>query len=85
MEWTWTCGDPGMKSSRSKEVAPKVDNNKNRELSKREVLDNKMLERELVAQRGSNPFSVSSDYVKDIMNQDTFLRGMNSSTLDKTA
>jgi hypothetical protein len=46
--------------------------------SKREELDNKMADRELVLQRGSNPFLQQSSYVNDIVVRDMFLKPVNT-------
>lgn len=46
--------------------------------SKREELDNKMADRELVLQRGANPFLQQSSYVNDIVVRDMFLKPVNT-------
>ena len=48
----------------------------------REELDNKMSNRELIFQRGTNPFMNSSTYVNDIVARDIFLKPKNT-TFDK--
>ena len=48
----------------------------------REDLDNKMSNRELIFQRGTNPFMNSSTYVNDIVARDIFLKPKNT-TFDK--
>lgn len=52
--------------------------NSNSNNSKREELDNKMADRELVLQRGSNPFLQQSSYVNDIVVRDMFLKPVNT-------
>jgi hypothetical protein len=48
--------------------------------NKREELDNRVADRELVQQRGSNPFLTSqSTYVNDIVVRDMFLKPINTS------
>lgn len=48
--------------------------------SKREELDNRVAGRELVQQRGANPFlSSQSSYVNDIVVRDMFLKPINTS------
>ena len=52
--------------------------------NKREDLDFKMADRELVQQRGANPFLTSqSSYVNDIVARDMFLKPINT-TQDKS-
>jgi hypothetical protein len=48
----------------------------------REDLDDKISNRELIFQRGTNPFLQSSSYVKDIVARDIFLKPKNT-TFDK--
>jgi hypothetical protein len=50
--------------------------------SKREILDNKIADRELVQQKGFNPFLNESNYVQDISNSDMYLKPMNT-TLER--
>ena len=50
--------------------------------SKRETLDNKIANRELVQQKGFNPFLNESNYVQDISNSDMYLKPMNT-TLER--
>ena len=48
--------------------------------NKREELDNRVADRELVQQRGANPFlSSQSSYVNDIVVRDMFLKPINTS------
>ena len=47
--------------------------------SKREALDNKIADRELVQQKGFNPFLNESNYVQDISNSDMYLKPVNTS------
>jgi hypothetical protein len=46
--------------------------------SKRESLDNKISDRELVSQRGTNPFSMQTSYVNDVVTRDMFLKPINT-------
>ena len=46
--------------------------------NRREDLDNKMADRELVLQRGANPFLQQSSYVNDIVVRDMFLKPINT-------
>lgn len=50
--------------------------------SKREILDNKIADRELVQQKGFNPFLNESNYVQDISNSDMYLKPINT-TLER--
>ena len=50
--------------------------------SKREALDNKIADRELVQQKGFNPFLNESNYVQDISNSDMYLKPINT-TLER--
>ena len=47
--------------------------------NRREDLDDKIANREMIFQRGINPFAINSDYVKDVVAQDTFLKPVNTS------
>jgi hypothetical protein len=49
--------------------------------NKREELDDKLSSRELIFQRGTNPF-LQTNYIDDVINHDTFLKPVNT-TLDK--
>jgi hypothetical protein len=46
-------------------------------ISKREELDTKLSNRELVFQRGTNPFSTNS-YVNDVITRDIYLKPINT-------
>ena len=46
--------------------------------NKREALDDKIANRELVQQKGFNPFLSDSNYVQDISNSDMFLKPINT-------
>jgi hypothetical protein len=46
--------------------------------NKREDLDNKMADRELVLQRGANPFLQQSSYLDDVVVRDMFLKPVNT-------
>ena len=50
--------------------------------NKREALDNKIADRELVQQKGFNPFLSESNYVQDISNSDMYLKPVNT-TLER--
>lgn len=50
--------------------------------NKREDLDSKIADRELVQQKGFNPFLNESNYVEDISNSDMFLKPINT-TLER--
>lgn len=50
--------------------------------NKREALDDKIANRELVQQKGFNPFLNESNYVQDISNSDMFLKPINT-TLER--
>jgi hypothetical protein len=47
-------------------------------ITRREYIDNKMSDREMISQRGVNPF-FQTNYVNDIMNRDMFLKPINTS------
>jgi len=47
--------------------------------NKREENNNKMLEREMMAQTNQNPFLLKNDYLDDLSVQDEFLKPRNSS------
>jgi hypothetical protein len=50
--------------------------------NKREALDDKIANRELVQQKGFNPFLNESNYVQDISNSDMYLKPVNT-TLER--
>jgi len=50
--------------------------------NKREALDDKISDRELVQQKGFNPFLSDSNYVQDISNSDMYLKPVNT-TLER--
>jgi hypothetical protein len=47
--------------------------------NKREELDTKIADRELVQQRGFNPFLSENNYIDDVSMRDKFLKPMNTS------
>jgi hypothetical protein len=49
--------------------------------SKREQIDDKMSDREMIAQRGVNPF-MQSNYVTDVTARDMFLKPVNTNSHD---
>ena len=53
-------------------------NSLNSASNKREALDNKMSDRELISQRGTNPFSAQTSYVNDVVTRDMFLKPINT-------
>lgn len=61
---------------------PKFSRNENPTGNRREDLDNKMSDRELLFQRGTNPFLQTTNYVNDIVARDTYLKPQNTS-IDK--
>ena len=48
--------------------------------NKREELDNKISDRELLFQRGTNPFLQNTNYVNDVINRDNYLKPKNTTT-----
>jgi hypothetical protein len=48
--------------------------------NKREELDTKIADRQLVQQRGFNPFLGENDYVNDVTVRDQFLKPMNTTS-----
>lgn len=46
--------------------------------SKKDMFNQKMNQRELVGRSGHNPFLTNNNYLKDLENQDEFLRPQNS-------
>lgn len=92
--WKWTLGIPYYQSARpekQKETHVTEINTQQSAISqsfiegfettnKREELDNRVADRELVQQRGANPFLASqSSYVNDIIVRDMFLKPINTS------
>jgi len=49
-----------------------------KQTNKREILDSKIADRELVQQRGANPFLNETNYVQDISVSDMFLKPVNT-------
>lgn len=52
--------------------------NENPSGNRREYLDNKISDREMLFQRGTNPFLQTTDYVKDVVARDMFLKPRNT-------
>jgi hypothetical protein len=52
--------------------------NDNASVKMREELDDKISSRELIFQRGTNPFLQTTNYVNDIIARDTFLKPKNT-------
>lgn len=52
--------------------------NENSSGNRREYLDNKISDREMLFQRGTNPFLQTTDYVKDVVARDMFLKPRNT-------
>ena len=46
--------------------------------SKRESIANRINEREMVVQRGCNPFLSQNNYINDLMNQEKYIRQNNN-------
>ena len=46
--------------------------------NRRETLDNKMSDRQMIPQRGVNPFLQQTSYVNDIVTRDMFLKPLNT-------
>jgi hypothetical protein len=46
--------------------------------NKREHIDNKISDREMISQRGTNPFSNQTSYVNDVVTRDMFLKPINT-------
>ena len=74
IKWTWSNGDTFYKSSR-KEIHQS--NSFQTIIRTREDLDNKISEREMIAQRGVNPF-LKTNYVNDVVTRDKFLKPINT-------
>lgn len=94
--WKWTLGIPYYQSARSEKqvdseiCVQELDTQQSainqsfvegfEPTNKREELDNRAADRELVQQRGANPFLTSqSTYVNDIIVRDMFLKPINTS------
>jgi hypothetical protein len=54
------------------------------EINRREDIDEKMSERSMLAQCGTNPFLNNNNYVQDVVTRDMFLKPMNTSTAEKS-
>lgn len=94
--WKWTLGIPYYQSARPEKrqeietPVTEIDTQQSaisqsfieefETTNKREELDNRVADRELVQQRGANPFLTSqSSYVNDIIVRDMFLKPINTS------
>jgi len=78
MEWKWSNGEQMLKTNRTF-----VLNNIQEKDNLREKSNIRLGKREAMIQRSINPFLASSDYVKDVLIHDTFLRPKDSNA--KTA
>lgn len=89
-EWKWSIGEAYYKSARPPKIEIKQeDTQKNaivqslsdaeefRNVNRREILDDKMSDRERIGQIGSNPF-LQSSYVNDVVVRDMFLKPINT-------
>jgi hypothetical protein len=47
-------------------------------ISKKEAIMNKMNERDMISQRGCNPFLSQNNYINDLMNQEKYIRQNNN-------
>jgi hypothetical protein len=76
LAFTGTCTDDSFASINS-------DNNyendyTNNSQNNREHIDNKISDREMISQRGTNPFSNQTSYVNDVVTRDMFLKPINT-------
>jgi hypothetical protein len=88
-EWKWSIGEAYYKSARRSKIVEikEEDTQKNaivqslseefRNVNRREILDDKMADREMLGQIGSNPF-LQSSYVNDVVVRDMFLKPINT-------
>jgi hypothetical protein len=93
-EWKWSIGEAYYKSARKpKQLTPTIeeydtqqsaiqqslnDDQFTSSSNRRETLDNKMSDREMIGQRGANPFLQQSSYVNDVVVRDMFLKPINT-------
>jgi hypothetical protein len=74
IKWKWSDGSLNEKSIRNKDDSLPS----NITCNKRELQNEKMNERMLVTTASINPFMANNDYIKDLENQDNFLKPQDS-------
>lgn len=91
-EWKWSIGEAYYKSARRPKIVEikEEDTQQNaivqslsepddfRSINRREILDDKIADREMMGQIGSNPFLHQSSYVNDVVIRDMFLKPINT-------
>lgn len=90
--WKWSNGDTQCKSARLKKyqnqssydsqinaINQSLEGYEEQEIneSRREYIDEKLSDREMIAQRGGNPFFQNS-YVNDVVTRDMYLKPINT-------
>mgnify|MGYP001024988701 FL=1 len=74
IKWKWSDGSLNEKSIRNNDNSIPYNTTSN----KRELQNEKINERMLVTTASINPFMANNDYIKDLENQDNFLKPQNS-------
>ncbi len=85
-KWTLTTNELYEKSPRRKNVSDpfcRTDMFIREEINRREDIDERMSERSMLAQCGTNPFLNNNNYVQDVVTRDMFLKPINTSTGEK--
>lgn len=92
-EWKWSIGEAYYKSARRPKVEIEIKEEDTqqsaivqslseaddfRNINRREILDDKMADRERIGQIGANPFLNQSSYVNDVVIRDMFLKPINT-------
>jgi len=80
-EFKWTLGEPCIRSIKKTVIVPEQteSNTPNHAPSnKREIVNEKMNERQMISQINQNPFLLRNTYLDDLYVQETFLKPKNS-------
>lgn len=80
-EFKWTLGEPCIRSIKKSAVVPEQvesQTHAHAPSNKREIVNEKMNERQMISQINQNPFLLRNTYLDDLYVQETFLKPKNS-------
>jgi hypothetical protein len=85
LKWSWKCGGPYQQSNREEQYQEQYrEQYQESQQNKRELISTKMDERQLMCQRGINPFTQydSKSYADHLNVQDKFLKPQDTTNVD---
>lgn len=77
-EFKWTLGEPCIRSIKKSVIVPEPEIHSHVPSNKREIVNEKMNERQMISQINQNPFLLRNTYLDDLYVQETFLKPKNS-------